>query len=696
MYKTSILFTLTFFFSLISTLYSNGLQNIYLDSLYAQIEKLPEDSIKVLELTDLSFNYMKHQLDTANIIGNKALKLSEKLNYEYGIAKSLFQLGLVLRYQSDYEKSIDYCKRSFNLFDKMNKTSDKARALNSLGNVYKRKGDYKASVENFLGSLKIYSEINDSIKVSFVMNNLGILYQEMGEYEESLDYHVKNLEVRKKLGMDKEYVLKTLMNIGAVYNEILDYSKALLYYNEAINLIDDHTSKYNQLLLLQSMGTIYQAMEQYKNAKQYYLKALKLEEELGEKNHLISTLLGLSAVSIKEGNKEKSIDYLYRAEKLAKEQGNLRRRIEVVKCLSGALYFSNDFKNSLLYHELYHKLSDSLLGLERIRQITELEQKYKAEKREQQIAFLEKEKEIQKLELSKKTIEAEKKNYQRNALIIIVILSLSLMLYYVLDNKKRKKINLLLALQNKRISDQRIEIAKQNDALIESNSTKDKLFQIIAHDLRSPIVSMESITQLIPYWVEEQDFESLQKLSNALEMSVHNVLSLIDNLLNWALNQQGKFPFNPEKLNLIENIKESISVYLPIAKVKKINIYLEALNNITVYADKNMLFTVMRNLLNNAIKFTPENGEITVGCEQEDHFIKVWVKDSGIGIPQEKKEFIFEIAGSNTKGTEGELGKGLGLFFCKEFVNLNNGEIYVESDQSKGTKIVFTLPLYKS
>ncbi|MCD4834368.1 MAG: HAMP domain-containing histidine kinase, partial [Bacteroidales bacterium] len=227
-----------------------------------------------------------------------------------------------------------------------------------------------------------------------------------------------------------------------------------------------------------------------------------------------------------------------------------------------------------------------------------------------------------------------------------------------------------------------------------SNKTKDRLFQIIAHDLRSPLVSIESITQLIPYWVKEQDYESLKKLSKTLELSVNNVLSLIDNLLNWALNQQGKFPYKPENLRLKENILETIEVYRPIAEIKNIDLKFTSSKDVMVFADRNMLFTVMRNLLNNAVKFTPEKGEIIVGIDSNQQFAKVWVTDSGIGISKEKRKMVFELANGHEKGTNGETGKGLGLFFCKEFITMNNGDIFIESAKGGGTTITFTLPLF--
>ncbi len=299
-----------------------------------------------------------------------------------------------------------------------------------------------------------------------------------------------------------------------------------------------------------------------KSAKQYYTKALEIEEEIGERDLYINTLQGIGNVAIQTGSFNKGLEYLLRAYKEAKEQGNLLKWKKLSESLVWAYEKAGNYKQSLSYYKIYQHVNDSLLGLEKIKQITELEQKYEAEKREQQIAFLEKEQEIQKLSLSKKTIEADQKSLQRNLLIVIVVLAIIFLMF--------------LARNNKKINEQRSEIVGQNKKLLDSNKTKDKLFQIIAHDLRSPLVSIDSLTQLIPYWVEEQDYESLKKLSKTMEISITNVLSLIDNLLNWALSQQGSFPYNPVNLKVNESIKDAIILYIPIAQIKNIDLQFNA------------------------------------------------------------------------------------------------------------------------
>ncbi|HKL07794.1 MAG TPA: HAMP domain-containing sensor histidine kinase, partial [Bacteroidales bacterium] len=353
-------------------------------------------------------------------------------------------------------------------------------------------------------------------------------------------------------------------------------------------------------------------------------------------------------------------------------------------------------EKALQYLKDYVYYEDSVFSLNRKAQIVELEKKYEAKQREQEITLLKKDKDLQEAQLAKNEIENKQARFQRTVLIIAIIIAICLIFYLWNESKKRKKFNQLLSSQNKKIGSQRVEIAKQNSELIEANKTKDKLFQIIAHDLRSPLISIDSIAQLIPIWIEEKDYDSLKKLSNTLELSVTNLLTLIDNLLNWALSQQGKIPYNPAMVNVKELVDEAVKLYNSSAELKNIELIDETKEDILIYADKNMIHTVIRNLLNNAIKFTPESGKVYLGAAVKNKKAQLWVKDTGIGIKDEHKEKVFEIAHGNGDGTKGETGKGLGLFFCKEFVEMNHGEIFMDSKVNNGTTITFTLPLYNT
>lgn len=672
---------------------SNKAISIPIDSLQVSIRNQPNDTAKVINLIDLSKKYLKYQIDSSFFIVKDAIKLSKELNYSFGSARALNQLGLVYKYMSEYDSALIYYNEAMEAYNNLGIKSKQAGIYNRMANIYKRKGQFEKSLECFKSALDISISYKDSMLISAIYNNLGILYFDLGQYNKALEYQMLNLSIKRTL-KSNENIPIILMNIGNIYKAKSSFEQAVEFYKQALAYLENTNYKYDQLLLFHNMGTLYEDNYKFQEAMVYYNKAVILEKEINDKEMLVFSMQGIGNVLIKTGNFKEGIKYLENSYVLANQIGDLRKEHLLSNNLYKAYENHGDYKKGLAYLKKYVAIEDSLFNLEGKKQIAELEQKYEAEKREQQIAFLEKEQAIQKLKLSKREIETKQKSFQRNVLILVSVLAISLLVYYFNDNKKRKKLNQILIKQNNKITDQRIEIAKQNDELIESNKTKDRLFQIIAHDLRSPLVSLDSIAQLIPYWVEEQDYNSLKKLSKNLELSVNNVLSLIDNLLNWALSQQGKFPYKPENLRLKENILETIEVYRPIAEIKNIDLKFTSSKDVMVFADRNMLFTVMRNLLNNAVKFTPEKGEIVVGIDSNQQFAKVWVKDSGIGIPKEKREMVFDLTNGHGKGTNGETGKGLGLFFCKEFLTMNNGDIFIESAKGEGTTITFTLPLF--
>ncbi len=667
--------------------------SVNMDSLRIETRTLVDDTSKVIHLADLSKKYLKYQLDTSYGLAYDAVHLSKKLDYDFGTAYAYNQLGLVFKYLTEYDSALFYYNKSLEIFDALKVKSKKAAILNRIANVYKRQGKFDASLESFLMALQISKDEKDSLLVSYIYNNIGILYFDMGYYDKALEYQNLNLSLKEELKSTDNMDI-TLMNIGNIYSAKEMFEEAVEYYKQALVLLEKSGYKYDQLLLLHNMGVLYEENFRLKDAMCYYNKALAIEKEINEKEMRVYTIQGIGNVYIKSGNSDQGIQYLKKAFALAEEVGDLRKIHRLAANLYKEYERQGDYKNGFVYLKKYTQIEDSIYNVEGKKELIELEQKYEAARKEQQIEFLEKESEIQKLQLAKSQLESKQKSLHRNGLIIAIVLALISVIYFAANSKKRKKINLVLRRKNLQISDQKMEIVKQNQNLIESNKTKDKLFQIIAHDLRGPLISVDSITQLIPYWIEEQDYESLKKLSKTLEVSVNNVLTLIDNLLNWALSQQGKFPYQPENLKLKSAIAEAIDIYRPIAELKNVEVKFKMAEDIHVFADRNMFFTVMRNLLNNAVKYTPEGGDIIIGIENKMQFAKVWVQDSGIGISKEQKQEVFEFANGQKSGTKGETGKGLGLFFCKEFVTLNNGDIFIDSDYGKGTKITFTLPLF--
>jgi PAS domain S-box-containing protein len=235
-------------------------------------------------------------------------------------------------------------------------------------------------------------------------------------------------------------------------------------------------------------------------------------------------------------------------------------------------------------------------------------------------------------------------------------------------------------------------LKKSEKQLKELNATKDKLFSIIAHDLRSPFSNIIGLTELI--LDKSIDFEESEKHIEILNSSAKNTLILLDNLLNWAKSQTGKLTFKPEKILLSKVILEIIAINKIHAQAKKITINYFSSDEIKVYADENMLRTVLRNLISNAIKFTNTGGTISVFTILKHDHVEITVSDNGIGMNEIKRNALFKITSNTTmNGTANESGSGLGLVLCKEFVKKNGGEIWSESEEGKGSNFKFTVPL---
>jgi len=279
--------------------------------------------------------------------------------------------------------------------------------------------------------------------------------------------------------------------------------------------------------------------------------------------------------------------------------------------------------------------------------------------------------------------------------IVFMITIVLLMLVFVWIWLLRKQIKIKtesLNLKNQ-------ELQKNEIQLKELNATKDKLFSIIAHDLRSPFNSMIGITEMLENRFDKYDSEKRKRYIGSINHSLKNIFSLLENLLLWARSQSDGIVFKPKSIKLHLLCKEINELVMQSAKNKSINLTNKIPENTNVYADENMLSMIIRNLISNAIKFTPQNGGISINARptEDNKYIEIFVKDSGVGISEEIKSTLFDIGEStSTRGTENETGTGLGLILCKEFVEKQGGKIWVESELDKGSVFKFTVPIHKT
>lgn len=292
--------------------------------------------------------------------------------------------------------------------------------------------------------------------------------------------------------------------------------------------------------------------------------------------------------------------------------------------------------------------------------------------------------------------EIQKQKNIRNFAIILAILALAvtILTYHRLKLKKKRLQNLQEKVKHLREANERLRDSEYNQR--ELNSTKDKFFSMIAHDLKSPFQGLFGISEVVYRSIDTMDKEEIKEYTKTIYDTSNNLYNLLENLLQWSRTQLGTLKLNPESLNIKEETDEIIELLIINIEEKNIQVKNEVDDGISAYADRNVLRTIMRNLLSNAIKFTEEQGEVTIQAETESTRTIISISDTGQGIPEEQRNNLFKTqTHQHEKETSGEQGTGLGLILCKELVEQSKGNIWAESKVGEGSTFKFTLPRKK-
>jgi len=270
---------------------------------------------------------------------------------------------------------------------------------------------------------------------------------------------------------------------------------------------------------------------------------------------------------------------------------------------------------------------------------------------------------------------------------IIIPLIIILIGLYLIKNKLIKEKNITLEVSESKLK-------KTNTKLVKANATKDKFFRIIAHDLRNPIGSILGLTELLVENFEEYDKEKAKKIIKSVYTSSKHTYKLLNNLLEWSRAQQDRTPFNPVKTELQPLLLEVVLLLSSQAALKQITISEKTSKNLMFYFDNEMIKTVIRNLVSNAIKYTNKGGDIYIKAKKNNEKVLISISDTGIGMNEKTKKSLFKIAETESmEGTEGERGSGFGLMICKEFIEKHNGSISVKSEINKGSEFIIELPI---
>jgi len=656
---------------------------------------------------------------------SRSLKLAEEINDPGLEIKPLEILGYTCRRLDNYEKSIKYYSKLLEIYKANNNEIEEANTLKEIGysyfhwskyieantkyeealEIYKKHqyfegiagvlrgiaailvhwGEYDEALNYNHEALKFWEEIGDKKEMALSYNSIGTLYQELDSLNRASEYYYKSLEIFEELGSNWDIVNMTL-HIGDIYLQKQFYDKALEYYFRADSIGKQVGNKKLKSITLSNIGEAYNLKGDYIKALDYQQKALKLKKEIGDKKRLTITYTEMGIIYYNVGDYPIALKYLNKGLDIAKEINFKYQTNKCYKSLSEVYNIIGNYKKALEYYKLYLEGFEQIHSEESKHTIAELQAIYQIEK---------KNKENERLRHNEQLNTVQIKNQQLIIGFVLFILIGSFILSIVFHSryKQNQKLNIQLTLKNKEIEQQQENVHKLNTELKEVNATKDKFFSILAHDLKNPFNSLIVLTSLLLEEFDTFTQEERKQFIRQIKDSSENTFALLQNLLEWASTQTGKTKLMKEKIDLSEILEEIITLLKPTANNKKISIYSNIPGNTFVYADKNMVLTVFLNLVSNAVKFTPNNGKVEIKSIVENQHIKIQVEDNGVGISPENMKKLFRLDQKiQTKGTDKETGTGLGLILCKEFVEKNNGKIWAESKEGKGSRFYFSLP----
>lgn len=600
------------------------------DSLLKELEKVPRNE-KPAILNKLAWELRNSQPEKSIEYGLQSIAIGEEIADFQHIAEAYSFVGVAFRILGNYSEALDLFYRGLELAKLHSLDEQEGYAYINIANLLIYQEFYNSALENLAKALEIAERTDNKQMLAYVYLNTGRAKMLKKEFDEALENLFLSLKIRKDIKQVAQQAV-TYKYIGDAYFELKDYDEGLKNYDLALKNVLMESDQDLVANLYVKIAEIYLFKQDFNRAKQNAEKSLAIARLIGARLIIRDSFRILSFVH--------------------KEMGNHREAAEMMSCIIAY--------NDTLFNQ---KLSEKIFNLE---------YKYLKEIQEAEIDLLNKDIKINELLLARTKVISI-------SLVVILILLTGILLYYLQTSKHRKQQNKLLK--------------KQKDELSRANRTKDKMFLIIGHDLRGPVGSLIPLMDLLLDEEEIKKNEKLVHIFNSFLNSVQQVNDLLENLLFWARNQDGELSYVRERINLNLIIEKALLLYKGIADLKQIKININSEKEFLVSADRNMVMLIIRNLISNAIKFTPRDGEIEIKLKEKDEWVEICISDNGVGFDQSVAKNIFESHNFfTTTGTGNEVGSGLGLILCKEFIEKNGGKIYAESEKGKGSRFYITIP----
>lgn len=515
-------------------------------------------------------------------------------------------------------------------------------------------GNYGTALEWLFKSMDAYG--TDTVNVSFIdfYNNIGTVYGASKNNDLAIHYFEKLMVLAKRLGLEEEFGYYH-GNIGYTYYSMGQYERSISHLEQArASFVEYHQFK-DELLANTVLASNYVALGQLEDAE----RLLKGNLETAEKRQLwevyVETTISLFEFYIAKGDERLAFVAIERGLEKIHVTNTARLQLKMFDKLVDHYQEVGDFRNAFTYLRRRIGVRDSVINASQVELMRELSVKYEADRKSDQIARLHK----------MNTQERRAKAFYFGGLVLLVGV---LLLIFVLLRR----------------------ISVQKRVLEETNRTKDRLFSIIAHDLRSPMIALRGMGDLLNYYIDKDDERGLSDLAGKTGKTLTHINHLLDNLLNWAVANSDRISYNPVAQDVSSLVEEALSVHKTAAEAKQLKLVTE-LTPVDVIVDLNMASSTLRNVVSNAIKYSPVGATVTIiGVLRDGHYV-ISVQDEGAGVSEEIISRL-HTGGRTTVSGGGKGNFGLGLQLAMYFAKENQGKLVV-SNSEKGTLVEIWLPL---
>lgn len=629
-----------------------------------------QDTTHIQLLNDLCFSMIYRNVDTVLVLGKEALKHSTSINYKQGIATSLISIACYYTYTGDTKNSSEYCKRALQIAEKHKYPKQIANANNILGMISLQKVDYPSSYIHFLKGVEAVKDTPDKERTITLTMNLGTLHSLLNDYEEALIYYGRAFQlINENENEQKKWQIKS--NIAYLQSNMGLYEEALLNIKKSISYFENTHLKEWLAFCYTTKGSIYLKQNQFVDALNSFQKAKLVHENLQDGKGKADVAYGLASSYLGLGKFDD-------AEKFARQGLQMYRKMEIKtgqqKCYN-TLYKIMENKNNaveaLQYLKIAQKLSDTIAADVNKTNLQMLRTKLQFENEKKQI------------ELDNQTELSQQRSIMKWMIILLVG---SLLFGYLLYNSNKRVKRL-----NKALSEKTNTLITNEMRLKEINTNQKTLFTIVGHDLKGPIATLRELLKLMTDGNDKENI--LQNLLPKLNKYTDHVYFTVDNLLSWGNKQMKGARTDASRVQLHSVATRVINLFSEAILRKNLTINLEINQNIYAWVDMNDIEVVFRNIVNNAIKFSHNGGEIKICATENTNQIVLQFEDQGVGISDEVKKVIFETNRHySTAGTNNEKGTGMGLMLSKELLLRNKGKIEVKSTLNAGSTFVVYLP----